>query len=107
MHMPKPPLDPDVDDAAPEIDGLTPYDHYPCSQHVSCAGDRVQRIDSFRLSAKRRDETGSDLIVGRDGTLVTRDGSFPTIDFECCGQRCATSPIQMRRSPMRHPMGLQ
>ena len=24
--MPKPPLDPDVDDAAPEADGLTPYD---------------------------------------------------------------------------------
>ena len=27
MHKPKPPLDPDVDDVAPETDGLTPYDY--------------------------------------------------------------------------------
>jgi predicted GNAT family N-acyltransferase len=26
MHKPKPPLDPDCADAAPETDGLTPYD---------------------------------------------------------------------------------
>jgi len=27
MHKPKPPLDPDVDDVAPENDCLTPYDY--------------------------------------------------------------------------------
>ena len=26
MHKPKPPLDPDIDDVAPETDGLTEYD---------------------------------------------------------------------------------
>ena len=83
MVMPQPPLDPPVADQAPEAEVLTGYDHYPCSQHVSCAGGRVQRVDSIHLSAKRGDETGCDLLVGRDGAVQTRGVNFPTIIFEC------------------------
>ena len=81
--MRKPPLDPPVDDQAPEADVLTGYDDYPCSQHVSCAGGRVQRVDSFHMSAKRRDDTDSDRLVGCAGAVLTRGVFFPTIIFEC------------------------
>ncbi len=81
--MPQLPLDPPVADHAPEADNLTGYDRYPCSQHVSCAGGRVQRVDSFHLSAKRRDETDSDRLVGCAGAVLTGGVFFPTIIFEC------------------------
>ncbi len=81
--MPKPPLDPPVADQAPTASDLTDYDDYPCGQHVSCAGGRVQRVDSFHLSAKRRDETDSDRLVGRAGAVLTGGVFFPTIIFEC------------------------
>jgi hypothetical protein len=86
MIMPKPPLDPPVADQAPAADGLTDYDYYPCSQHVSCVVGRVRQVDSFHLSGKRRNETDFDLLVGRDGNRNAQGGSFLTINFDCRGQ---------------------
>jgi hypothetical protein len=80
--MRKPPLDPKFSDLAPTEDTLTDYDNYPCSQHVSCAGGQVQRVDSLNRFAKRGDETGSDFLVGRDAAVPTRGVSFQTIIFE-------------------------
>jgi hypothetical protein len=74
-----------VADKAPTGDALTSYDNYPCSQHVSCSGGRMQRVDLFHLSATRRDETDSGILVGRDGAMVIWGGSFPAINFECWG----------------------
>ncbi len=81
--MPKPPLDPPVADQAPTASDLTDYDDYPCSQHVSCAGCRVQRVDSVHLSTERGDETGSDPFDGRYRTALAGEGGNPAILFEC------------------------
>ena len=56
--------------------------NYPCSQHVSCAGGQVQRVNSLNRFAKRGNETGSDFLVGRDAAVLTRGVSFQTIIFE-------------------------
>ena len=81
--MPKPPLDPPVADQAPTASDLTGYDDYPCSQHVSCAGRRVQRVDSVHLSMERGDETGSDPLDGHNRTGLANEGGSPAILFEC------------------------
>jgi hypothetical protein len=74
------------DDQPPQSSGLTDYDDYPFSQHVSCVVDQVQHVDSFDLSAKRRNETDSDLLVGHDGNRSALGGSFLTVNFECWGR---------------------
>lgn len=84
--MPKPPLDPPVADQAPTAGDLTPYDHYPFSQHVSCIVGRVQHVDTFHLSAKRRNETDSGVLLGQDGNRGAQGGSFLTVNRECRGQ---------------------
>ncbi len=81
MH--KSPLDPPVDDQAPEAEVLTGYDHYPCSQHVSCADCRVQRVDLVQLSTERGGETGSDPLDGRYRAALADEGGSPAILFEC------------------------
>ena len=73
------------DDQPPQSASLT-YDRYPFSQHVSCIVGRVQHVESFHLSAKRRNETDSDLLAGHDGSRGPQGGSFLTINFECWGQ---------------------
>ena len=80
--MPKPPLDPPVADQAPTASDLTGYDRYPCSQHVSSSGCRVQRVDSVHLSAERGDETDSNPLDGRYRTVLADNGS-PAILFAC------------------------
>ncbi len=77
--------DPVVADIAPSADTLTPYDNYPFSQHVSCIVGQVQHVDSFHLSAKRRHETDSVLLLGHDGNGGAQGGSFLTINLECRG----------------------
>ena len=83
-HMKK--RDPVVADIAPSADTLTPYDNYPFSQHVSCIVGRVQHVESFHLSAKRRNETDSGLLLGHDGNRGAQGGSFLTVNLECLGQ---------------------
>jgi len=83
--MPKPPLDRPVADQAPTAGDLTWYDNYPFSQHVSCIVGRVQHVDSFHLSAKRRNETDSVLLLGHDGNGGAQGGSFLTVNLECRG----------------------
>ena len=77
--------DPVVADKAPSGEILTPYDNYPFSQHVSCIVGRVQHVDSFHLSAKRRNETDSVLLLGHDGNGGAQGGSFLTVNLECRG----------------------
>ena len=74
------------EDQPPQSPSLTDYDRYPFSQHVSCGAGRVQLVDSLRMSAKRRNETDSDLLAGHDGSRGPQGGSFLTINFECWGQ---------------------
>jgi hypothetical protein len=83
--MPKPPLDPPVADQAPTASDLTGYDDYPFSQHVSCIVGRVQHVDSFRLSAKRRNETDFGVFLGHNGNRGAQGGSFLTVNLECRG----------------------
>ncbi len=71
------------DDQPPQSSSLTDYDRYPCSQHVSCAGRRVQRVDSVHLSMERSDETGSDPLDGNNRTELANEGGSPAILFEC------------------------
>jgi hypothetical protein len=78
--------DPVVADIAPSADTLTPYDHYPFSQHVSYIVDPAQHVDSFRFSAKRRNETDSGVLLGHDGNRSAQGGSFLTVNLECRGQ---------------------
>jgi hypothetical protein len=78
--------DPVVADIAPSADTLTAYDNYPFSQHVSCIVGRVQNVESFHLSAKRRNETDSGLLLGHDGNRGAQGGSFLTVNLECRGQ---------------------
>ena len=71
------------DDQPPQSSSLTDYDRYPCSQHVPCAGCRVQRMDSVRLSTERDDETGSDPLGGHYRTALAGEGGSLAILFEC------------------------
>ena len=84
--MPRPQQKPPVADKAPSGEILTAYDHYPFSQHVSCIVGRVQHVESFHLSAKRRNETDSGLLLGHDGNRGAQGGSFLTVNLECLGQ---------------------
>ena len=83
--MPNRPLDPPIADQAPTAGDLTGYDHYPFSRDVSCIGGRVQHVDSFHLSAKRRNETDSGLLLGHDGNRGAQGGSSLTVNLECRG----------------------
>ena len=65
---------PVVADTAPSAATLTPYDNYPFSQHVSCIVGRVQPVESFHLSAKRRNETDSGVLLGHDGNRGAQGG---------------------------------
>jgi len=79
-------LDLPVADKAPSDDTLTPYDNYPFSQHVSCIVGRVQLVDSLRMSAKRRNETDSGVLLGHDGNRGAQGGSFLAVILERWGQ---------------------
>jgi len=85
-NMARSKLDLPVADKAPSDDTLTPYDRYPFSQHVSCIVGRVQHVESFHLSAKRRNETDSGLLLGHVGNRGAQGGSFLTVNLECRGQ---------------------
>jgi len=74
------------DDQPPQSASLTDYDDYPFSQHVSCIVGRVQHVESFHLSAKRRNETDSGLLLGHVGNRGAQGGSFLTVNLECRGQ---------------------
>ena len=47
---------------------------------------RVQHVESFHLSAKRRNETDSGFLLGHDGNRGAQGGSFLTVNLECRGQ---------------------
>ncbi len=74
------------DDQPPHSSSLMDYDDYPFSQHVSYVVGRGQHVDSFHLSAKRRNETNADLLVSHDGNGGAQGRRFLTINFECWKQ---------------------
>jgi hypothetical protein len=73
------------DDQPPHSSSLTDYDRYPFSQHVSCSGCRVQRVDSVHLSTERHDETDSARLDGHYRTALTGEGGFPGNPFRVLG----------------------
>ena len=81
--MREPCCDSPASDQAPETDVPAGYDHCPCKPYDSCAGGRAQRVDLNHLLTDRGDETGSDLLRGREGAALTGDVNVPATRFEC------------------------